>query len=736
MKRIKQFVRIGVFFCVMCTILFKAKAATIDMVKIIRTNVTYPTITAALANAQDGDTIVLLEDIRESVVYKVETGITVHIDGQGHRVTGIEGDLVNQSSTALTLSGNGLIYLKHITFEGGVSTSETGCSYGLFLAIDSTVDVQTEGMLQMIGGNAGRTSYGVYHEGNGIVNVDAATGGVSEAYSSGVHNNGLGTINVMTAIGGKAKDRSTGACNEEGGTVNVFSATGGISDKISFGVHNNGPGTINVTTATGGTANLGSYGVWSYEDGAVNVGTAICSAAEYKFSVYNNGSSTVNIGKAVGTIFYIANTEVTGLSLVTGSNEQCVLDSITVSNRIKTKIGALPCVSCNGAYSNRWFTDSEKTMEFIGTTVPRGTTTLFSSFYNTISGKIIGSDTGEGIAASIQLKDKEGQPVGGLVTAGSDGSYRIEASVGKGYTIEVSMNGYELGTIPAFDLIGTHVIGMNLTLHKTISAPIIQSNPLVQVAQINLENSNLSMIKGNSYQLKVTSLQPENASNKTVKWTSSNPTIVSVNKTGKVKAKKPGIATIKVSAEDGSGVESTCFVTVTESSKTSIQLFWIKAPKATGYQVTLYRGKKVIKTLYTKNNYASFKKLTAATTYRAVVKIYQQKGEKKKEGAQIAIIDTATKPSIPVIRAKEKRRAATLLWKKVSGASGYEIVMNTKKNSRYPTKRTICKGKKVSFTFKQLKKGRTYYFMIRAYKKVDNQKVYGSYSLVKSVKVK
>ena len=43
---------------------------------------------------------------------------------------------------------------------------------------------------------------------------------------------------------------------------------------------------------------------------------------------------------------------------------------------------------------------------------------------------------------------------------------------------------------------------------------------------------------------------------------------------------------------------------------------------------------------------------------------------------------------------------------------------------------------KVTFTNKNLKKGKTYYYKIKAYKKVNGKKALGQFSAVKSVKIK
>ena len=49
---------------------------------------------------------------------------------------------------------------------------------------------------------------------------------------------------------------------------------------------------------------------------------------------------------------------------------------------------------------------------------------------------------------------------------------------------------------------------------------------------------------------------------------------------------------------------------------------------------------------------------------------------------------------------------------------------------------TVKKGKTVKATVKGLKKKKTFYVKIRGYKTVNNKKVYGAFSAVKSKKVR
>lgn len=61
----------------------------------------------------------------------------------------------------------------------------------------------------------------------------------------------------------------------------------------------------------------------------------------------------------------------------------------------------------------------------------------------------------------------------------------------------------------------------------------------------------------------VATVTPENATNKNVKWTSSDPSIATVDENGKVTAIKEGTATITATTTDGSNLSASCTVTVT-----------------------------------------------------------------------------------------------------------------------------------------------------------------------------
>ena len=74
-------------------------------------------------------------------------------------------------------------------------------------------------------------------------------------------------------------------------------------------------------------------------------------------------------------------------------------------------------------------------------------------------------------------------------------------------------------------------------------------------------------------------------------------------------------------------------------------------------------------------------------------------------------------------------------WKKDSNASGYQVLYSTDKKMK-KAKTMNCNKKDTTATIKNLKKNKTCYVKVRAYKTIDGKKYYGAYSDKMSVKVK
>ena len=103
------------------------------------------------------------------------------------------------------------------------------------------------------------------------------------------------------------------------------------------------------------------------------------------------------------------------------------------------------------------------------------------------------------------------------------------------------------------------------TAKKTETKPAASK---VKVIKVGLNYSTIYLTKGKSKTLKAT-VSPSNATKKSVKWSSSNKKIATVNAKGKVTGKKAGSAMITVKAKDGSGKKAICKVVVTAPATTA-----------------------------------------------------------------------------------------------------------------------------------------------------------------------
>jgi len=83
----------------------------------------------------------------------------------------------------------------------------------------------------------------------------------------------------------------------------------------------------------------------------------------------------------------------------------------------------------------------------------------------------------------------------------------------------------------------------------------------IKVKSIKLNKKKITLKRKQSIKLKAT-IKPKNATNKKIKWTSSNKKVVKVNSKGKITALRKGRAKIYAKAKDGSGKKAVCIVTV------------------------------------------------------------------------------------------------------------------------------------------------------------------------------
>ena len=127
-----------------------------------------------------------------------------------------------------------------------------------------------------------------------------------------------------------------------------------------------------------------------------------------------------------------------------------------------------------------------------------------------------------------------------------------------------SQRAYSLGIIDDWQ------VGNGLERYNGLSVRAVtdEVNP---VTSVTLNKTTLNLVVGKSETLTAT-VAPANATNKTVKWTSSNTSVATVSSSGLVTAMSAGTATITASARDGYGAYDQCTVTVTPPEPEAVDL--------------------------------------------------------------------------------------------------------------------------------------------------------------------
>ncbi len=178
------------------------------------------------------------------------------------------------------------------------------------------------------------------------------------------------------------------------------------------------------------------------------------------------------------------------------------------------------------------------------------------------------------------------------------------------------------------------------------------------------------------------------------------------------------------------------------STTSSVKISWKKVSSASGYIVYRYNSstKKWVKqkTIYGSST-TSYKQtgLKAGTTYKYRVKAFIERGDYKYKSAYSSTIKTSTKPAKVTMKSASKSKTAIRInWKKVTGASGYQVQRYNSSTKEWVTVKTIKSGSTLTYKQTGLKKGTTYKYRVRAYRVINGEKVYGAWSKTKKVTTK
>ena len=152
--------------------------------------------------------------------------------------------------------------------------------------------------------------------------------------------------------------------------------------------------------------------------------------------------------------------------------------------------------------------------------------------------------------------------------------------------------------------------------------PVTPTPSVVSVSSVSLNKTTLTLTEGESEVLNAT-VKPDDASDKTVTWTSSDTSIATVDGNGKVTAVKAGTATVSAKAGDKS---ATCTVTV---NKKVVAVTSVTLNKT---ELTLTEGESETLTATVKPDDATDKTVTWSTSDASVAKVENGKVTAIKEG--------------------------------------------------------------------------------------------------------
>ncbi len=130
-------------------------------------------------------------------------------------------------------------------------------------------------------------------------------------------------------------------------------------------------------------------------------------------------------------------------------------------------------------------------------------------------------------------------------------------------------------------------------------------------------------------------------------------------------------------------------------------------------------------------------KVTIKGTGIAVITITSPESTRYNAAEPVKITIKVAPKAVSILSAKNiKGKKIKAAWKADKNASGYQIVYSLKKNFKNSKVVTIKSNKTTKMVIKKLKKGRTYYVRIRAYKTSKGRKIYGAYSKIIKTNIK
>lgn len=237
-----------------------------------------------------------------------------------------------------------------------------------------------------------------------------------------------------------------------------------------------------------------------------------------------------------------------------------------------------------------------------------------------------------------------------------------------------------------------------------------------------------------------------------LKYSINNSKVATVDKNGKVTIKGIGIAKIKIYATETTTFAKSAVKTVTikvspkkmavssvaNTANNKLTVKWKKQSGITGYQIQYSTKTDFSKAKTVSTNAAAVSKvlsgLTKNATYHIRIRSYKTVGSEKLYSAWSAsksikinkgVVKTYAKTPTISVKAHDTEFKNTISWKKLTGASGYDVYYKKGANGSWKKAGTTTA---LSYIHK-VGHGVRYYYKVRAYQELaDGSRIYGKFS--------